>query len=531
MRKLFHFFLQCLLLTAAFSSSAAVAEEKIVLQLRWLHQAQFIGYYVAKHKGFYSEAGLKVEIQSGGPGIVPWQQVMQGKADYAVDNTNALTAYNRGNKLLALAAVFQHSPSVFLTKRSSGINTVRDLDGKRVMIFPGNEDPELMAMLRYQKMDSSRVDLLPTSADIRDLILDKVDVFNAYMTNEPYYLEQAGIPYNIINPRNYGIDFYSDILITSQERVTTQPKQVRTFLEASLRGWRYALDHPEESLDILEMNYPVKKNRSHSRYEFNRVREMVLPDFVEIGHMNPERWRRIEGDLIKLGIIDDPTDLDGFIYSPAKPVDLSVWLPWIIGGSGALLIALITMTFLSYMNRRLSREIESRKEVEKQLLHLATHDALTSLPNRTLLNDELNLFVNLAQRNQTTPALIYLDLDGFKEVNDQYGHHIGDRLLQEFSNRLHLLIRKSDVFGRLAGDEFLVILENCSQRDCQNLAEKMLHEIRTPFIVDQIHVSLDASIGIARYTDPGEKASAFLNRADNAMYIRKKSGKGGIHFP
>ena len=519
-----------LLISTCFISSAQAAE-KLVLQLRWLHQAQFIGYYVAQHKGFYAEVGLDLEIREGGPGIIPWKEVINGNADYAVDNTNAFTAYHEGKPIVALAAIFQHSPSIFLTKRSSGIDSVKKMQGKRVMAFPNNQDPELMAMLSHQEMDSTQLTLLPTSANIRDLILDKVDVFNAYVTNEPYYLEQANVPFYTINPRQYGIDFYSDLLVSNQRRLNEDPDQVRRFHKSSLKGWQYALNHPEEALDILESNYPVKKNRAHSRYELNRVREMVLPDFVEIGHINPERLKQIEKELLHLGIIKKTTDLENFVYKPSNPLDITPWLPWIIIGVVLFSLAIIGSLFLSYMNKRLSSEITSRKETEKQLLHLATHDPLTNLPNRTLLNEQLELFIRLAQRNVTTPALIYIDLDGFKEVNDIYGHHRGDHLLKIFAERIQILIRKSDLFGRLAGDEFLIVLENSRANDILALAEKVQIDIRTPYLLgEDEEVMLDASIGIAHYTDTSESASEFLNRADKAMYLQKKSGKGGIHF-
>ena len=518
-----------LLLSICFIPSVQAAE-KLVLQLRWLHQAQFIGYYVAQHNGYYAEAGLDVDIREGGPDIIPWKEVINGNADYAVDNTNAFTAYHEGHPVVALAAVFQHSPSIFLTKRSSGISTIKEMQGKRVMAFPGNQDPELMAMLSQQKMDRTQLSLLPTSANIHDLILDKVDVFNAYITNEPYYLEQANIPFYIINPRHYGIDFYSDLLITNHSRVDKKPDQVRRFHESSLKGWLYALNHPEEALDILESNYPVKKNRAHSRYELNRVREMVLPDFVEIGHINPIRLKQIEKELLHLGVINKTVNLESFVYKPSKPLDITPWIPWIIIGAGIFFLAIAGALFLSYMNKRLSREIASRKETEAQLLHLATHDPLTNLPNRTLLNEQLEVFINLAQRNVTTPALIYIDLDGFKEVNDQYGHHQGDQLLKNFAERIQVLIRKSDLFGRLAGDEFLIVLENSRAKDILALAEKVQNDIRTPYYLNGEEIVLDASIGIAHYTDTNESASSFLNRADKAMYLQKKSGKGGIHF-
>jgi len=160
-------------------SLSALAAERVSLQLRWKHQAQFIGYYVAKHKGYYQDAGFEVDILPGGAGIIPWQQLTNKQVTFAVDNTNAFAAYQLGSPLVALAAILQHSPSAFLAKQDSGIRSIADFRGRRVMMFPGGQDPELSLTLKKAGLDLEEVEVIATSTDLSDLLEGRVDVFNA----------------------------------------------------------------------------------------------------------------------------------------------------------------------------------------------------------------------------------------------------------------------------------------------------------------------------------------------------------------
>ncbi|MBY4676635.1 GGDEF domain-containing protein [Marinobacterium arenosum] len=512
-----------ILVLCAWLCQPAAATERVVLQLRWLHQAQFIGYYTAQQMGFYREAGFDVEVRAGGPAIVPWQEVMEGRADFAVDNSNALVAYSRGQPLVALAALFQHSPSILLARKDSRINTVRDLIDKRVTLFPDGQAPEIMALLKFQGIDQDRLTLTASSINLQGLIDGRTDAFSAYLTNEPYSLEQAGIDYTVLNPRDYGIDFYSDILLTSQRRLLETPQQVERFRSASLRGWRYALQHPEAALDLLEQHYPVAKSRDHSRYELNMLREMIMPGSIELGHMSPERWQQIESTLLQLQLIAGRQPLEGFLYAANKPADLRGWLPWLLAAATVGLIALASLVAIVSLRRRLKREIQQHDAAQQQLSQLASQDPLTQLPNRSMLLEQLRTLQKLAVRHSCTPALFYIDLDDFKRINETYGRLSGDELLIKFANRVRLMLRDSDLFGRLAGDEFLLISDNSSEEGASQLAMKLMELLNKPFLIGEQEIRISASIGIARYTDPEESAEELLARADAAMYSVKHS--------
>ena len=167
-----------------------------------------------------------------------------------------------------------------------------------------------------------------------------------------------------------------------------------------------------------------------------------------------------------------------------------------------------------------------RRRVERRLVYLAYHDALTDLPNRTLLHDRLEQAARVAYREGTTLALLLLDLNGFKEINDTLGHHAGDRVLQCVASRLRSSLREADTVARLGGDEFAVVLPLTDVDGALMAAQKLLHEIEQPCVIDHRSLSVRASLGIAWLPEHGISAEALLQKADVAMYVAKTDGVG-----
>lgn len=166
-------------------------------------------------------------------------------------------------------------------------------------------------------------------------------------------------------------------------------------------------------------------------------------------------------------------------------------------------------------------DISERKHFERQLLHQASHDALTDLPNRTLFQDRLQQLIDSSRREDSSSALLLLDLDGFKELNDTFGHGLGDRLLQQLAHRLQATCRDSDTVARLGGDEFAILLPRTRVEDALRASEKVSGVVRTPINVDGHRLALDGNIGIAVYPRDGRDAATLLRRADVAMYAAK----------
>ncbi|MGH2856023.1 MAG: diguanylate cyclase domain-containing protein [Solirubrobacteraceae bacterium] len=179
------------------------------------------------------------------------------------------------------------------------------------------------------------------------------------------------------------------------------------------------------------------------------------------------------------------------------------------------------------------RDISERRQTEQQLAYLAYHDALTGLPNRIMVEQQLDLALARAQRAGGAAALMFVDLDDFKEVNDQLGHAAGDRMLAAVAARLRGVLRGSDVLARQGGDEFLVLLADLAQDAfdaAEHVAGKLLSALREPFVVSGAEVRTSASIGISVYPHDAGDTEALLRHADGAMYTAKAAGGGRLMF-
>jgi len=169
-------------------------------------------------------------------------------------------------------------------------------------------------------------------------------------------------------------------------------------------------------------------------------------------------------------------------------------------------------------------DITARKQIEERIQHLAEHDALTGLPNRTLLIDRLERALAAAQRNAHTLALLFMDLDGFKPVNDGYGHEVGDRLLQAVAGRLIGMLRNADTAARIGGDEFVVLLPVITAADdAEDIANRLRSAIASPFDIDGHRIMISASVGIARYPEDGDTPAELMRSADRVMYQHKQA--------
>jgi diguanylate cyclase (GGDEF)-like protein len=177
------------------------------------------------------------------------------------------------------------------------------------------------------------------------------------------------------------------------------------------------------------------------------------------------------------------------------------------------------------------RDITERKLVAERLHRMALFDPLTGLPNRTLFFDRMSLVLTFAKRNNYIIALLYLDLDRFKTINDTLGHDIGDLLLKEVAGRIASCTRQSDTVARMGGDEFITICARVTApQDAGVVAAKVIKVLSEPFHLQGEECNIGASIGISLYPADGEDVETLLKRADSAMYRVKQTGKGGFAF-
>ncbi len=356
------------------SLAAQAPLEKVTLQLKWKHQFQFAGYYAALAKGYYREAGLDVTLREAQPGLDPTHEVLAGKADYGVGNSDLLLLRHRGEPVVVLAAIFQHSPMVLLVRGASGVTDLQGLHDRELMML-NSESAELFAYFKFEGIDPAKLRIRPHTLNIEDFIAGKVDGMSAYGTDEPWNLRQRHVPFLQFTPRAGGIDFYGDNLFTTERELKEHPARVRAFRAASLRGWEYALKNPDEIVDLILRDYPSRLTREHLKFEALETIGLMHPGLIEVGHMNPGRWRHMAETYAEFNMLPRDFDLTGFLYDPNPRPDYR-WVYWSLGGAAALLVAALGWALPLV---RLNRRLRAANAAKSHYLAFLTHEIRTPL--------------------------------------------------------------------------------------------------------------------------------------------------------
>jgi diguanylate cyclase (GGDEF)-like protein len=186
--------------------------------------------------------------------------------------------------------------------------------------------------------------------------------------------------------------------------------------------------------------------------------------------------------------------------------------------------------YFSSLLRQLNDQHDELKKLYEQMARHATHDFLTSLPNRKHFYDQLAKAIAFATLDKRSFTVLYLDLDGFKSINDVMGHAVGDQLIESTARRLERCVRKDDMVARVGGDEFVLILQNIASSDVSKIAEKIIVSLSEPFMLSDKALQITTSIGVATFPQDGADANALLHSADCAMYEAKRSGKNGYRI-
>lgn len=334
-------------------SLAAGALTPVTLQLKWSHAFQFAGYYAAKELGYYQEAGLDVRIKTAHAAINPVDEVVSGRAQFGVGSSSLLLARQAGKPVVVLAVIFQHSPQILIASQFKQNQSIHDLAGRQVMLEPQSE--ELIAYLRRERVHVEEMRLLSHSQTIKELMEGRVAVMSAYSSYEPYLLNQAGIAYQMYTPRSSGIDFYGDNLFTSEQQVRDYPQQVEAFRAASLRGWQYAMLHPEEVADLIMVRYAPQLKREFLLFEAQQMADLMRTDLIDIGYMTAGRWQHIADTYAELGLLRTNIPLNRFMYRDFREGELTRTRRHLLLALGCIIFGTALILYICRINRRLTR--------------------------------------------------------------------------------------------------------------------------------------------------------------------------------
>jgi len=331
-------------------TSIAIAKPltPVSIQLKWKHQFQFAGYYAAQEMGYYKDEGLTVDIREWENNANVIEQVIQNKANFGVGDATILSEFVNGQPIVAIAAIFQEDPMVLFTKKSSGIVKPKDLIGKRVQFNADAVDgPSIRAMLLQQGVEESSYQYIKQDYNYQELIDGKIDAISGYLSTEAYWYKEQQLAVNIINPFQYGINFYNDILFSSQAYVKANPDTVEKFRRASLKGWLYAATHLDETIALIQNQYNPKLSYERLLFEAQSTVKLMDYPMIEIGDMHQQRWEYVAGILRQQKMLNKEVDFERFIYQPKQE---NFWI--IIYALLSVIAVFLLVVIRQFFNRR-----------------------------------------------------------------------------------------------------------------------------------------------------------------------------------
>ena len=303
-----------------FIAAPAAAEEsgvltRVSLQLSWKYQFQFAGFIAAREKGFYRDAGLEVELREYQTEMDVPAEVLEGRSEFAVSYATVIRDRMLGKPFVLLANYLKRSPHALVTQPD--IYSPAELKGRRVMGEPNELDSANFRQM-FKRFELSQEDFtaVPHTFNADAFADGEVDAMTVFLTNEVFRLDQRRIPYNVLDPNSYGVPFYDGNLFTTEAFAAAHPATVAAFVAASNRGWHYALEHPEELVELIKSNYDSQgKSREHLRFEARELRRFIQPEVFPVGSIDPQQIRRIQELFIETGFAERVIDPASFIFT------------------------------------------------------------------------------------------------------------------------------------------------------------------------------------------------------------------------
>ena len=502
--------------------------ERVVLQLKWSHQFQFAGYYMAKHLGYYKNEGIDVEFRPGSPTLDVTEEVLSGRADFGVGTSSLLLDYAAGKPVVVLGVIYQHSPLVLIMHSEKPSDTIERVAEGPLMIEARSGD--LLAMLRRAGFSIDQLDIRNQPQNALELLGNGKGSrsISAYLTDEPHTLRRKGIQFATFTPRTYGIDFYGDNFFTTRQMTVDRKSLVQRFRKATILGWQEALRNPEKAVDLILKEYPTEHDREKLLYEA-RITQDLMTNLVTPGYMSTERWQHIADTFLETEMLEKTPDLTGFVFMYEKR-SLPKWFWPTLTGS-FMLVLLLTLVSINFrnLNVRLRQEVNLRIEAEKDL-----KSSNLELMAAKKISEDANLkktwFITNVSHDLKAPVSAMISLTQI------FNHHSKTLELPEKFNRFLRQLH--------SGGEFLILmLDNILDHSAFEInavsvcpVEVNLEKLFTDLInmiqplADEKHVSIRVQWHSKReklLVDPTRLSQIFLNLLHNAI---KFSPKGGVVF-
>lgn len=296
-------------------SEQAKPPDEVRVQLKWVHQAQFAGFYVAREKGYYAKENIKVTFLEGGQGIDIAQRVVSGDADFGVLTPEFIYVQrSRGVPLTAIAAIYRRSAAVFVSLADSGIVRPSDFMGKTVAAGdPAGSQKDLEtqfhSMMKKLALDVSRVNIVPYDPAYTAFYKGEVEVTPCYSTGGLIKMRRKGLKLNLIWPSDYGIHFYSDTLATTERLISEKPDLVTRFLRATLRGWQEAMEDYRQAVNIT-LKYAQAPDPELQTAMMEAMLPLVHTGEDRIGWMKAGVWQDMYGILREENLLAGPIDVN-----------------------------------------------------------------------------------------------------------------------------------------------------------------------------------------------------------------------------
>ena len=479
---------------------ASTWAEDVSIHLKWYHKFQFAGYYAAIEQGYFKDEGYNVQLIEGGPHNNHLHQMMNNSSQYAVLGSEALNSMAVGSPIVIVASIFQHAPEVLMTLKSNKVKHISEFKNKILTLADASISGQIEAMLLKNDLRPGSYTIFNYNGDVKNLANGSVFAMYGYISNEPFLLQQLGYEVDTFRPQDYGIDFYGDNLATTKNELENNPARVASIRRAVIRGWNYAIDHPEEIIDYiltLQTINPIPFNKEHQLYEAQETIKLIDANNFPIGHSSPDRWVAMLDTFNEVtggqGVFSEHTIYDEFHQDNS----------WIKHLLFAGLIGLLIILALYIWNRALRSKLEIAVSTIKKV---AFEDSLTGMKNRSALIIDIE---ECRLRNKNNIYMAIIDISGLQKINKLKGFKEADNIIINVANTITDSAFKNSQSYSLYGGKFVVSATANRQEEFSQKINTLIKHISNANDDITLHsgaIKLDLSLDNSSLTTRAELA-------------------------